>query len=166
MNKKYLCNIDFLKNISWYNFLLEDSCNVFNVNLFKEEFFVDHTEKYFHPGSEIKHELVKYFAENKARLLEYYEDYFTEKSIEDIAIITRAETSAVVAYIERIKNDFTTDNIKGLSKYGDVTSKTTIKNISSYKIMQHFQLMDRQVLLDEMIKTRKKAASLDIKKYL
>ena len=73
---------------------------------------------------------------------------------------------AVVAYFERIKESFSEDAISGLSKYGDVTVKTKIKHISSYKIMQDFQLMERELLLTDMIKIRKKENGFNIKKHL
>jgi hypothetical protein len=166
MKSNKLTMADFTNQIDTYLYVFVDYCKTFNIDLFNNTFFIDPANRNLTSKTEIKQELINFFKPKKEVILEYRYEYFTEKSIEDISAITGSDISGVIAYIERIKKDFNTDTIKGLSKYGDVTSKTRIKNISSYKIMQHFQLMDRQILFDEMIKTRKKAASLNIKKYL
>lgn len=155
MESKKLTIADFAKQIDTYLFVFVAYCNTFDIDLFNKKFFVDASREDLTLDREIKQELINYFTPKKDEILEYRYDYFTNKSIEDIAKITGANPARVVAYLERNKHNFKSDNlITGLSQHGDVTLKSRIKDISSYAIMQHFQLMDRQLVLSNSVKTR------------
>ena len=155
MESKKLTIADFAKQIDTYLFVFTAYCNTFDIDLFNEKFFVDTSRKDLTLDREIKQELINYFTPKKDEILEYRYDYFTNKSIEDIAKITGANPARVVAYLERNKHNFKSDNlITGLSEHGDVTLKSRIKDISSYQIMKNFQLLDRQLILLDSVKTR------------
>jgi hypothetical protein len=98
--------------------------------------------------------MISFFKSFKKEILEYRYDYYTDKTSEDISVIIEKDTDRVIAYLERIKHTFQLGEITSLSEYGDVTKKTRVKHISSFKILSELQVIERQILLSKLAKKR------------
>src|SRR5690606_16670767 len=85
----------------------------------------------------------------KEDLLTYKYDFYKMKSVEAIANKVGVYPDRVMAYIERNKTSFTKEQLTGLSEFGDVTLKTQVKEISSYKILKELHIVERNLLLSK-----------------
>lgn len=139
----------FTSKVIQYLDVFQDYCQTFEFDLFCEKYLENPSIASLDEKTKIKQELINHFLPLKRDLLTYQYDYFTMKSVEDIANKVGVNPDRVMAYIERNKTRFTKDNIKGLSEFGDVTKKTQVKNISSYKVLKELQLIERQLLLSK-----------------
>jgi hypothetical protein len=155
MENNNLTMAHFAKQIDKYFVAFKAYCNTFNIDLFHDRFFPDPNNEELSSDREINQELINHFKPKKDKILEYRYDYYTLKSIKEIADITGAEPSRIVSYLERIKHQGISSCIfSGLSKYGDVTLKTRVIHISSYQILKDFQTQERQLILQKKIKER------------
>lgn len=155
MDKRTLTMSDFATKIDKYFNVFVEYCNTFDIELFNDRFLSNPSIKYLSKSTEIKEELITYFKPLRDEILEYRYDYYTKKSIQDIANITGADNSRIISYLERIKSSFDKTEISDLSPYGDVTVETKVKHISSYKILKDFQTQERQLILQNKITERK-----------
>jgi adenine-specific DNA methylase len=165
MNKKKLTMADFYEKIhpefgqksekiDIIGFI--DYCETFNIDLFSKEFFEDPNGEYLNIDREIKQNLITFFKPKKKEILVYRYDYYTNKTVEEIAIIIDRDVHRVIAYFERIKNTLEHAKISGLSKYGDVIKGTRIEKFSSFKILKELQLIERQLSLSKLRNERLK----------
>ena len=134
-----------------------DYCKTFDIELFCIDFFEDPNGESLNSSREIKQHLISFFRSEKLEILVYRYDYYTENSVEEIASIIDRDVNRVIAYLERAKNNLEDAVISNLSKYGDVTKDTRVKNLSSFKILKELQLIERQLplrkLANEKLKT-------------
>jgi hypothetical protein len=133
-----------------------DYCKTFNIDLFSKEFFKDPNDERLNSEREIKQNLITFFKPKRIEILVYRYDYYTNKTVEEIATIIDRDVHRVIAYFERIKNTLGHAKISGLSKYGDVTKGTRIEKFSSFKILKELQLIERQFSLSKLTNERLK----------
>jgi hypothetical protein len=133
-----------------------DYCKTFNIDLFNKEFFEDPNVESLNSAREIKQNLIAFFKPKKIEILVYRYDYYTNKTVEEIATIIDRDVHRVIAYIERTKNTLEHAKISGLSKYGDVIKGTMIEKFSSFKILKELQLIERQLSLSKLTNERLK----------
>jgi len=141
-----------LENIHIESF--KDYCKTFEIDLFCTKFFVDPTDKSLNSETEIKQELITFFRPKKLEILEYRYDYYTSKTVKQIANIIEKDTDRVVAYLERIKHTFQNGEVSSLSKYGDIIEMSLVKEISSFKILKELQLVESHLLLSKKVSER------------
>jgi hypothetical protein len=134
----------------------KDYCKTFDIDLFCEEFFEDPNGESLNSDREIKQNLITFFKPKRIEILVYRYDYYTNKTVEEIATIIDRDVHRVIAYFERIKNALGHAKISGLSKYGDVTKGTRIEKFSSFKILKELQLIERQLPLSKLTNQRLK----------
>jgi hypothetical protein len=134
-----------------------DYCKTFDIELFCKDFFEDPNGESLNSSREIKQNLISFFRSERLEILVYRYDYYTENSVEEIASIIDRDVNRVIAYLERAKNNLEDAVISNLSKYGDVTKDTRVKNLSSFKILKELQVIERQLplrkLANEKLKT-------------
>ncbi|WP_146608976.1 hypothetical protein [Gelidibacter algens] len=127
----------------------QDYCKTFDFDLFCEHYVGNSSISALNDKTKVKQALITHFEPLKEDLLTYKNDFHKFKSVEDIANKIGITPDRVKAYIERNKLNFSKDQINGLSGYGDVTLKTQVKEISSYKILKDLQLIERNILLSK-----------------
>jgi hypothetical protein len=135
---------------------LKDYSKTFDIDLFCKEFFKDPNGESLNSDREIKQNLITFFKPKRIETLVYRYDYYTNKTVEEIAIIIDRDVHRVIAYFERIKNTLEHAKISGLSKYGDVIKGTRIEKFSSFKILKELQLIERQLSLSKLRNERLK----------
>lgn len=127
----------------------QDYCKTFEFDLFSDRYLEDSSITVFDDKTKVKQELINYFMPLKEDLLTYKYDFYKMKSVEAIANKVGVNPDRVMAYIERNKTSFTKEQLTGLSEFGDVTLKTQVKEISSYKILKELHIVERNLLLSK-----------------
>lgn len=154
---------EFREKVTNYMRPLQDYCETFDIDLFSDKFLESPFNKTLRNNTKIKQAMIDFFLPLKEELLSYQYDYFSMKSARHIAEKIDSDTVRVVAYLERKKHSFKTDEIIDLTEVEDVSTETKVKNISSFKILKDFQLKDRQLLLKRKTNQRINNTAKNIK---
>lgn len=150
---------EFTSQVIRYLDVFQDYCKTYDFDLFCDKYIENPSITSLESSTKVREDLINYFVPLKEDLLTYQYDYYNSKSVEDIATKIAVNPDRVLAYLERNKESYTKDQIKGLSEFGDVTLKTEVKDISSYSILKELQLVDRKLMLSKNTKARKLAES-------
>lgn len=127
MTAKHTTIETFCKELDIHFIIIKYYCKTFNINLFDKSFLVKKEGLWLNQSDVVTQKFINFFLARKDELIEYNKDYFSTRTIEDIALKIHVD-------VEEVKHSIT-------------KSTFVVKDVSSYQILKDIQLKNRLKLI-------------------
>ncbi len=140
---------DFCRENKITIFIIKYYCRTFDIDLFSDKYLVGKTNGWLSDSTVVSPRFIEYFTNFKKEVLEYEQDYYFAKSMEDIALKINVDILSIVRFFNKNKPK---EIHQKLSEDNEYISKPQIKKTSSYQILKDIQLENRMNLITKISK--------------
>lgn len=139
--------ISDFNDVHLYNSIIVEFCEVFDIELFSDQYFYQITNKKLENARNVKPAFIEKFSPLKKDMMKYQQEKYAWKSSLKIAAYQNLNVNDVLQYLNSIKDTIVTGDYKYLDDNGNFTETSKVKAISSFKIQKDVQNINRMNLL-------------------